>query len=114
MCPADTGAALTDAIQTTAIRGMKALGLVNGPGHCELPLSADGTPYILEIAARIGGSGCAHFNVEAGVVAQISQQVMTSPALGDCYTWGFLTGRPSVFSLFIALTYAITSPTWPL
>ncbi|WP_429237045.1 ATP-grasp domain-containing protein [Aeromonas salmonicida] len=65
LCPADTGAALTDAIQTTAIRGMKALGLVNGPGHCELRLSADGTPYILEIAARIGGSGCAHFNVEA-------------------------------------------------
>ncbi len=49
-----------------------------------------------------------------GVVAQISQQVMTSPALGNRYTRGFLTGRPRVFSLFMALTYAMTSPTWPL
>ncbi|WP_262364714.1 MgtC/SapB family protein [Aeromonas sobria] len=47
----------------------------------------------------------------AGVVSQISQQVMTSPALGDRYTRGFLTGRPRVFSLLIAPTYAITSPT---
>jgi hypothetical protein len=29
-----------------------------------------------------------------GVVAQINEQVMTSPAPGDRYTWGFLTGRP--------------------
>lgn len=65
LCPADIDAALTEAIQKTAIRGMLALGLVNGPGHCELRLSRDGTPYILEIAARIGGSGCAHFNIEA-------------------------------------------------
>ncbi|HEH9417660.1 TPA: hypothetical protein SIA31_001676 [Aeromonas sobria] len=48
---------------------------------------------------------------EAGVVAQISQQIMISPAPSDRYTRGFLTGRPRVFSLFIALTYAITSPT---
>ncbi|QHE47798.1 hypothetical protein GO993_06820 [Aeromonas salmonicida subsp. salmonicida] len=46
-----------------------------------------------------------------GVVAQISQQIMISPAPSDRYTRGFLTGRPRVFSLFIALTYAITSPT---
>jgi hypothetical protein len=32
-----------------------------------------------------------------GVVSQISQQVMTSPAPGDRYTRGFLTGRPRVF-----------------
>lgn len=65
LCPADNEVSLTDAIQKTAVRGMQALGLLNGPGHCELRLSKDGTPYILEIAARIGGSGCAHFNVEA-------------------------------------------------
>ncbi|WP_239413598.1 MgtC/SapB family protein [Aeromonas salmonicida] len=46
-----------------------------------------------------------------GVVAQISQQIIISPAPSDRYTRGFLTGRPRVFSLFIALTYAITSPT---
>ncbi|WP_408907772.1 fimbria/pilus periplasmic chaperone [Aeromonas salmonicida] len=49
--------------------------------------------------------------VVRGVVAQISQQIMISPAPSDRYTRGFLTGRPRVFSLFIALTYAITSPT---
>ncbi|QHE45048.1 hypothetical protein [Aeromonas salmonicida] len=49
--------------------------------------------------------------VKIGVVAQISQQIMISPAPSDRYTRGFLTGRPRVFSLFIALTYAITSPT---
>ena len=52
--------------------------------------------------------------VDIGVVAQINEQVMTSPAPGDRYTWGFLTGRPRIFSLFMALTYAMTSPTWPL
>ncbi|WCH38617.1 type VI secretion system contractile sheath small subunit [Aeromonas salmonicida] len=51
------------------------------------------------------------FSVPNGVVAQISQQIMISPAPSDRYTRGFLTGRPRVFSLFIALTYAITSPT---
>ncbi|ASI22814.1 hypothetical protein CE456_09260 [Aeromonas salmonicida] len=49
--------------------------------------------------------------LQLGVVAQISQQIMISPAPSDRYTRGFLTGRPRVFSLFIALTYAITSPT---
>ena len=39
-----------------------ALGLRNGPGHCELRLDRHGRPVILEIGARIGGSGCAHFN----------------------------------------------------
>ena len=51
-------------IQATAVEGMLALGLVNGPGHCELRLNEDGKPVILEIGARIGGSGCAHFNVQ--------------------------------------------------
>lgn len=49
-----------------------------------------------------------------GVVSQISLKNVASSAPSDRYTWGFLTGRPRVFSLFIALTYAITSPTWPL
>ncbi|MGL5523582.1 MAG: hypothetical protein ACRDCY_06945, partial [Aeromonas veronii] len=34
------------------------------------------------------------------------------PCPGNRYTRGFLTGRPRVFSLFMALTYAMTSPTW--
>ncbi len=49
-----------------------------------------------------------------GFVAEISHQVMTSSVPDDRYTRGFLTGKPRVFSLFMALTYAMTSPTWPL
>ncbi|WP_429212466.1 transposase [Aeromonas veronii] len=49
-----------------------------------------------------------------GAVSQINHQATTAPAPSDRYTRGFLTGRPRVFSLFMALTYAMTSPTWPL
>ena len=45
------------------------------------------------------------------VVFKINHQVKTTPTPSDRYTRRFLTGRPRVFSLFIALTYAITSPT---
>jgi biotin carboxylase len=65
LCPPLTDGYNIATIQQTAIAGMKALGLTNGPGHCELRLNTQGVPYILEIGARIGGSGCAHFNVEA-------------------------------------------------
>nr|WP_239413519.1 outer membrane beta-barrel protein [Aeromonas salmonicida] len=62
----------------------------------------------LDLYGRLGGG---YGWASSGVVAQISQQIMISPAPSDRYTRGFLTGRPRVFSLFIALTYAITSPT---
>ncbi|CNK77700.1 ATP-grasp domain-containing protein [Yersinia alsatica] len=65
LCPPDVEPTLITNIQHTAIAGMKALGLTNGPGHCELRLNHEGTPIILEIGARLGGAGCAHFNVEA-------------------------------------------------
>jgi hypothetical protein len=45
------------------------------------------------------------------VVSQINHQATTAPAPSDRYTRGFLIGRPRVFSLLIAPTYAITSPT---
>ena len=53
----------------------------------------------------------ARLSLDSGVVSQISHQVTTAPAPSDRYTRGFLTGRPRVFSLLIAPTYAITSPT---
>lgn len=65
LCPPDAAPEVIAKIQNVAIAGMKALGLSDGPGHCELRLDPEGTPVILEIGARIGGSGCAHFNVEA-------------------------------------------------
>ncbi|WP_290435334.1 hypothetical protein, partial [Aeromonas caviae] len=46
-------------------------------------------------------------NFENGAVSQINHQATTAPAPSDRYTRGFLTGRPRVFSLFMALTYAM-------
>ncbi|WGI39586.1 fimbria/pilus outer membrane usher protein [Aeromonas salmonicida] len=65
----------------------------------------------LDVRVEEQDGSVSSFQVDTGVVAQISQQIMISPAPSDRYTRGFLTGRPRVFSLFIALTYAITSPT---
>lgn len=58
---------LLNKIKQTAIQGMKALNLTDGPGHCELRLNQHEEPIILEIGARIGGAGCAHFNVESSI-----------------------------------------------
>ncbi len=52
------------AVIAEAKKGMSALGLTDGPGHCEMRIDADGTPYILQIGARVGGSGSCHFVVE--------------------------------------------------
>ena len=57
---------------------------------------------------------CEEWGLTQGAVSQINHQATTAPAPSDRYTRGFLTGRPRVFSLFMALTYAMTSPTWPL
>jgi len=70
-------------IQAVAITGMRALGLTNGPGHCELRLDRQGRPVILEIGARIGGSGCAHFNVEGSTDIDFSN-----------LWFSYLTGAP--------------------
>lgn len=55
-----------------------------------------------------------HQSLDSGVVSQINHQATTAPAPGDRYTRALLTGRPRVFNLFMALTYVMTSPTWPL
>ncbi len=65
LAPPPLPEATAQALVAEAARGMRALGLNEGPGHCEMRLGADGQPYILEIGARIGGSGVSHFVVEA-------------------------------------------------
>lgn len=44
-------------IQDLAIRAVHALGLRNGPAHCEIRVSDDG-PFVLEIGARVIGGAC--------------------------------------------------------
>lgn len=54
------------AIEAEVCRALSAIGLQNGPAHVELRLSQiDGKPYVVEIGARIGGSGVSHFIVES-------------------------------------------------
>ena len=42
---------------------VSALGIHQGPAHTELRLDKDGTPYVIEVGARIGGSGVSHYIV---------------------------------------------------
>ncbi|GGX38077.1 phosphoribosylglycinamide synthetase [Tateyamaria omphalii] len=65
LCPSGAGTELEAKMKAEAINGTKALGLNNGPAHCEMRLDANNEPVLLEIGARLGGAGCAHFNVEA-------------------------------------------------
>ncbi|MEP1536570.1 MAG: ATP-grasp domain-containing protein [Paracoccaceae bacterium] len=63
LAPTQLPQAVQDILVEEAAKGMAALGIDNGPGHCEMRL-VDGVPYILEIGARVGGSGSCHYVVE--------------------------------------------------
>jgi predicted ATP-grasp superfamily ATP-dependent carboligase len=62
--PAPLNNEIVSAIVEEAKRGVAALGINFGPAHCELRLRNGTVPYILEIGARVGGSGTCHFMVE--------------------------------------------------
>jgi len=69
--------------------GVKALGITMGAAHVELRLDGHHQPYVIEIGARIGGSGVSHFIVEQGTGISFAQLCMQSalglptPALPD-------------------------------
>ncbi len=64
LAPPHLAPATHKAIVEQAIGGMESLGLTDGPGHCELRLQNSTKPYLLEIGARIGGSGVSQFIVQ--------------------------------------------------
>ena len=75
-----------DSVQVMALReaacaGVKALGITMGAAHVEMRLDAEGLPYVIEIGARIGGSGVSHFIVEQGTGVSFAGLCM-SAALG--------------------------------
>lgn len=45
------------AIATAVSTAARGVGLVNGPMNLDLVLSPDGTPYLIEMGARLGGNG---------------------------------------------------------
>jgi hypothetical protein len=58
-------AALPDAVRDEIVREVvaahTALGVTEGPTHTELRLRGGTVPYLLEMGARIGGSGVSHY-----------------------------------------------------
>ncbi|MEQ8965572.1 MAG: ATP-grasp domain-containing protein [Azospirillaceae bacterium] len=64
LAPPPLPAEAVSAVVEQVAGGMAALGLTEGPGHCELRLRGGKTPVLLEIGARIGGSGVSQFVVQ--------------------------------------------------
>ncbi|MCY8038679.1 ATP-grasp domain-containing protein [Bacillus paralicheniformis] len=55
---------------------VSALGIHQGPAHTELRLDKDGTPYVIEVGARIGGSGVSHYIVKESTGINFMQLVL--------------------------------------
>lgn len=64
IAPAQLDEKLKSAIANEVANAVKALGIVNGPAHTELRLNQDGVPFVLEVGARVGGSGISHYIVK--------------------------------------------------
>ena len=63
--PLQLPTAVAESVRDQVVRGLAAVGLRDGPSHTEMRLAAGGKPYIIEIGARVGGSGVSAFIVEA-------------------------------------------------
>lgn len=77
----DVDSAVVASLCEAAVAGVKALGITQGPAHVEMRLDQDGMPFILEIGARIGGSGVSHFIVQQGTGVSFAALCMKA-ALG--------------------------------
>ncbi|GGE59496.1 ATP-grasp domain-containing protein [Priestia taiwanensis] len=65
IAPAQLEENVMESISQEASKAVRALGIVDGPAHVELRLDSAGKPYVIEIGARIGGSGISHYIVKA-------------------------------------------------
>ncbi|WP_078409901.1 ATP-grasp domain-containing protein [Priestia abyssalis] len=64
IAPAKLDEKVKNAIVEEVTRAVKALHIENGPAHTELRLNQNRVPYVLEVGARIGGSGVSHYIVK--------------------------------------------------
>ncbi|MFF7364675.1 ATP-grasp domain-containing protein [Streptomyces sp. NPDC008125] len=64
--PATLPDEVQDDIRREVTAAHEALGITDGPTHTELRLRGGVTPYLLEMGARIGGSGVSHY-IASGV-----------------------------------------------
>jgi biotin carboxylase len=74
--PAHLSDAVTAAIVGEVTAAHKALGIADGPTHTELRLRGGHTPYILEVGARVGGSGVSHYIVEGATGVDFAAQAL--------------------------------------
>lgn len=56
-CPAVIGEPARRRVVEAAVRLCEAMDLTDGPAHFDVILAADGTPYLLEVGARLCGNG---------------------------------------------------------
>ncbi|GAB3225918.1 ATP-grasp domain-containing protein [Glycomyces halotolerans] len=73
--PARLPAETVAAIEREVAAGHAALGLTEGPAHTELRLR-DGRPHLLEIGARVGGSGVSHYIAHHAVGADLAADAL--------------------------------------
>jgi biotin carboxylase len=71
----------TDAVIEAARGAVAALGIVNGPSYTQIRLGAGGLPYVVEVAARLGGGHDAEL-CRAAVGVDLND-LAVSFALGD-------------------------------
>lgn len=74
----DTEARIIDAV----CAAHRQIGIEFGASHSELRLRADGTPVLLEIGARMGGSGTVHFLVETATGVDFLGAVLNQAITG--------------------------------
>jgi hypothetical protein len=75
----DTSARITDAVRAAH----RQIGIEFGASHSELRLRADGTPVLIEIGARMGGSGTVHFLVETATGVDFLGAVLNQAITGE-------------------------------
>jgi biotin carboxylase len=74
-----TSARIVDAVRVAH----RQIGIDFGASHSELRLRADGTPVLLEIGARMGGSGTVHYLVETATGVDFLGAVLHQAISGD-------------------------------
>ncbi|MFG2986275.1 ATP-grasp domain-containing protein [Streptomyces sp. NPDC048258] len=62
--PAPLPPDVQDAVVREVVAAHSALGVTDGPAHTELRLRGGARPYLLELGARVGGSGVSHYIAE--------------------------------------------------
>ncbi len=81
--PAPLDRSIAARITEAVCASHRQIGIDFGASHSELRLRADGTPVLLEIGARMGGSGTVHYLVETATGIDFLGAVLRQAILGE-------------------------------